>query len=128
LAKSSFRNSLEGLEVSHTPFDDFGAEQLTGYGNLKVLLLVWTKITDTGIKYICEISSLECIDLTGTAATDACIDDLRRLPSLQQVGMLDSSISHKRLAKEFPHLFLAGLMQQSIRFPDYTKGVVTPTP
>ena len=69
--------SMVALDVSITPFDDAGMDNLAGMANLRRIWAGDTLVTDAGVAALSGLQNLEDIDLHGTAITDGGLRNYR---------------------------------------------------
>lgn len=74
---------------------------------LKELSIGISKLTDQGMKYIFDMSSLEILDISGATITEISVSDLKRLTKLSHLYIGDTGISQNNideLIKAMPNL------------------------
>jgi len=83
---------LEVLSLGGTNLNS-GARHLAGLERLRTLNLSGTKITDEALPWLGRLKSMESLDLSQTAVTDAGLRSLVELPRLQILSLAGTQIS-----------------------------------
>ena len=99
LRRLSCLRSLEGLDVSNSPFTDEGMALLGRFVNLKWLSLNNTRISNDGLRQLSILSSLESLQLMNTDAADAGLEHIQHLTSLKQAAFHNTYVTVQGIAR-----------------------------
>jgi hypothetical protein len=100
---------LDELNLTNTQVQDVGLGSLKGLP-ISSLFLGNTKITDVGLREVCNVQSLEEIELNNNAGiTDQGIQFLANLPALRSVDLSYTSITENTLGLLCRNAVLANL-------------------
>lgn len=102
VAALALLKSLVSVDIGGTNVSDAGVEHLKRLPLLKTLSLglynQGCKITDAGMTHVGEITSLEWLDLSGTAVTDEGLKQIRSLTNLKNLSIDNTKITDAGLA------------------------------
>jgi Leucine-rich repeat (LRR) protein len=119
--------SLEHLDLSHSPVTDDGLRGVLHLRKLRSLGLKNTFVTDQGLVHLAQLSNLKRLRLTNTDVSDEGLEQLHQLSSLEEVSLRGTNVTAKgvsRLAKALPECQVSanyglGLVpDQDLLFPD----------
>jgi internalin A len=85
------------LSLGTLSVDDACAARIAECRQLQTLELVYTNITDEGLRKIAGLPALERLNLTSQAITDAGIEAFRRLHRLQHISLRVSRLTDEAL-------------------------------
>src|SRR5262245_22503561 len=94
---------IVAVNLSGKKVTDTGLKELKELKSLQWLDLDGTKVTDVGLKELKELKSLQGLDLDNTKVTDAGLKDLKELKSLQRLNLSDTRVTDAGL-KELKEL------------------------
>jgi serine/threonine protein kinase len=85
--------NLEGLVFNYTHLSDDAVEVISDFKTLHTLrFLMADRITDNGLKVISKMNNLDDVRIASCSITDAGVDYLTRLPSLDFLGVSGSTL------------------------------------
>jgi len=88
------RELVAGLDFSGCPLNDFGLKMLPDLPNLEELDLRETLVTDQGFSTIVKFQKLRKLVLGNTKVTNACLPELFKLSSLQDLDISWTAINN----------------------------------
>lgn len=95
---NELKDQLVWLNLSRTKIDDSALQTVGQLTKLTRLHLDNTTITDAGIKSIGSLTNLEYLNLYNTQVTDAGLSTLKNLKSLKKLFLWQSKVSEKGVA------------------------------
>ena len=78
--------------MAESPVTDVGLAELRELTALKSLSLVFTNLSDAGVKEITRFP-LTALALHGTDVTDACLADLASIPTLRKLRIWETQVT-----------------------------------
>jgi hypothetical protein len=97
---------LERLDLSNTAITDSGLRVLESMTTLQWLILDDTQVGDEGLKQINGLPKLRRLSLAGTNVSDRGLDTLVEVPDLENIDLRRTKVSAAgvaRLKKRFPN-------------------------
>lgn len=91
--RHAFDLDLQGLILFRQPITDKGLLYLKDQTSLKVLLLTQTKITDAGLETLKGLTDLDTLSLSLTNITDDGLPHLQELKNLKTLHLVDTPIT-----------------------------------
>jgi hypothetical protein len=95
---SSIYPQLVTLDLSATKVTDASVAKLAGATNLKQIRLAETGITDASIDTLLKLKTLESINLYGTKVTNAGVMKLAGLPNLKRLYLWQTEVTPETIA------------------------------
>lgn len=92
-----------GLSLQLATITDTGLKELAGMPSLQLLDLYFTPVTDTGMKELAGLQNLQALCLSGTQVTDVGLKELAGLRKLQSLNLFNTKVTDAGLKE------LAGL-------------------
>lgn len=81
------------VDLSHSPVNDLGLEQIARLSALQWLDLSHTRVSDEGLKHLRKLPGLYGLRLNHTQVSDAAISDLKYFPSLERLEASDTQLT-----------------------------------
>lgn len=85
---------FSGILAIDDPVENDDLRVLSGYRNLRDITLEGTKVTDEGVRFLCDVPNLTWVNLNNCQITDACIQDLMRIQRLDALFIEETQVSH----------------------------------
>ncbi len=82
-----------GLCLNLTKMTDSGLKELAGLKSLQALYLAETQVTDAGLKELADRKTLQTLDVRGTKVTDAGLKELAGLQGLQSLYLTGCQVT-----------------------------------